>query len=417
MSPRTRSSWSGRRSPVGTPRASSWRRTGSTSTASFAPGSAPARRRSRQPEETKTLTGMEIGGVTPFGLPPDLPIWVDAAVMARERIVLGGGSRRWKVIAPPAILLTLPQVEVVDGLAVDPRSASDGASGIAAGPSAALAERGDPRGGRSQALILVVRFRPGPAYVPPSVSPPWRDRAASHGAASRFRRSDVSRSAAWTAITAPSITSSAASPPARSWRREVVGLLDHRPEQRDAIQQRSHHVGEVIALVLREGDVGTAQLVAQLRGPGGGKARQVRHGQRVQRGRQPVARVVVGMVRRRSSWIERTRSRITPPRALGGARAAGRRRRRSGRRPSRGPRRRARRVGRASPPSPRPTPAPRPARLRTAFTASASARADVIVVSGSRPAWMSAMTTRSARARTSANSSSIAAVRWKVSGS
>jgi hypothetical protein len=31
--------------------------------------------------------------------------------------VLGGGSRRWKVIAPPAILRTLPNVEVVADLA------------------------------------------------------------------------------------------------------------------------------------------------------------------------------------------------------------------------------------------------------------------------------------------------------------
>ena len=42
---------------------------------------------------------MAIGGVTVFGLPPDLPILVDARVMARERIVLGGGSRSWKVLA------------------------------------------------------------------------------------------------------------------------------------------------------------------------------------------------------------------------------------------------------------------------------------------------------------------------------
>jgi len=69
-------------------------------------------------DETRALTGMEIGGVTPFGLPPDLPVWVDAAVMARARVVLGGGSRSWKVIAPPAILLTLPNVEVIEGLAV-----------------------------------------------------------------------------------------------------------------------------------------------------------------------------------------------------------------------------------------------------------------------------------------------------------
>jgi prolyl-tRNA editing enzyme YbaK/EbsC (Cys-tRNA(Pro) deacylase) len=66
---------------------------------------------------------MEIGGVTVFGLPEALPIWVDARVMERERIVLGGGSRSWKVLAPPAILLALPGAEVVDGLATEPPAA------------------------------------------------------------------------------------------------------------------------------------------------------------------------------------------------------------------------------------------------------------------------------------------------------
>jgi prolyl-tRNA editing enzyme YbaK/EbsC (Cys-tRNA(Pro) deacylase) len=70
------------------------------------------------PDETRQLTGQEIGGVTAFGLPPGLPIWVDAAVMARERLVLGGGSRSWKVLAPPSILLALPGVEVVERLAL-----------------------------------------------------------------------------------------------------------------------------------------------------------------------------------------------------------------------------------------------------------------------------------------------------------
>jgi prolyl-tRNA editing enzyme YbaK/EbsC (Cys-tRNA(Pro) deacylase) len=72
-------------------------------------------------DETRELTGMEIGGVTPFGLPADLPVWVDAAVMARERIVLGGGSRSWKVIAAPSLLLALPNAVVVEGLAGPPR--------------------------------------------------------------------------------------------------------------------------------------------------------------------------------------------------------------------------------------------------------------------------------------------------------
>jgi prolyl-tRNA editing enzyme YbaK/EbsC (Cys-tRNA(Pro) deacylase) len=66
---------------------------------------------------TAEMTGMAIGGVTPFGLPASLPIWVDADVMARPKVVLGGGSRSWKVIAPPEILLRLPATEVVAGLA------------------------------------------------------------------------------------------------------------------------------------------------------------------------------------------------------------------------------------------------------------------------------------------------------------
>ena len=69
------------------------------------------------PDETKALTGHEIGGVTAFGLPPGLPLLVDAAVMTRPRIVLGGGSRSWKVIAPSSILGRLPNVEIVEGLA------------------------------------------------------------------------------------------------------------------------------------------------------------------------------------------------------------------------------------------------------------------------------------------------------------
>jgi len=75
------------------------------------------------PDETRQLTGHEIGGVTAFGLPTGMPLWVDASVMGRPRIVLGGGSRNWKVIAPPSILLTLANVEVVEGLAnpVPPR--------------------------------------------------------------------------------------------------------------------------------------------------------------------------------------------------------------------------------------------------------------------------------------------------------
>ena len=80
-----------------------------TRKASFAPA-----------EAIREITGMEIGGVTVFGLPDGLPIWVDARVMTRERIVVGGGSRSWKVLLAPSALLAIPGVEVVEGLATDP---------------------------------------------------------------------------------------------------------------------------------------------------------------------------------------------------------------------------------------------------------------------------------------------------------
>jgi prolyl-tRNA editing enzyme YbaK/EbsC (Cys-tRNA(Pro) deacylase) len=73
-------------------------------------------------DQTAALTGMQIGGVTVFGLPRSIPIWVDARVMARDRIVLGGGSRSWKVIASPSILQRLQNVGIVEGLAGNPRA-------------------------------------------------------------------------------------------------------------------------------------------------------------------------------------------------------------------------------------------------------------------------------------------------------
>lgn len=68
-------------------------------------------------DETRDLTGMEIGGVTPLGLSGQLPVWVDAAVMVRDYIILGGGNRSSKLKVSPDILLSTPAVEVVPGLA------------------------------------------------------------------------------------------------------------------------------------------------------------------------------------------------------------------------------------------------------------------------------------------------------------
>jgi prolyl-tRNA editing enzyme YbaK/EbsC (Cys-tRNA(Pro) deacylase) len=68
-------------------------------------------------EDTQALTGMMIGGVTPFGLPADIPIYVDAAVMKQPEVVMGGGNRSSKVVLKPAELTKLPNVTVVEHLA------------------------------------------------------------------------------------------------------------------------------------------------------------------------------------------------------------------------------------------------------------------------------------------------------------
>lgn len=68
-------------------------------------------------EETVEVTGMTPGGVTPFGLPPDLPVYVDAPVMGLDEIILGGGGRSTKILVAPAVLTKLPAATVVDGLA------------------------------------------------------------------------------------------------------------------------------------------------------------------------------------------------------------------------------------------------------------------------------------------------------------
>jgi prolyl-tRNA editing enzyme YbaK/EbsC (Cys-tRNA(Pro) deacylase) len=68
-------------------------------------------------EETVAVTGMLVGGVVPFGLPEDVPVLVDAAVMERPEIVLGGGGRDTKLRLAPGELRKLPGLQVVPGLA------------------------------------------------------------------------------------------------------------------------------------------------------------------------------------------------------------------------------------------------------------------------------------------------------------
>lgn len=67
-------------------------------------------------EEAVAMTGMEYGGITPVGLPPDWLLLVDSAVVATPRVIVGSGVRRSKLVLPGACLAGLPHAEVVDGL-------------------------------------------------------------------------------------------------------------------------------------------------------------------------------------------------------------------------------------------------------------------------------------------------------------
>lgn len=68
--------------------------------------------------EAVELTGMEFGGITPIGLPPQWPVLVDTAVVETEWVVIGSGLRRSKLAIPGKALAELPNAAVIDGLAL-----------------------------------------------------------------------------------------------------------------------------------------------------------------------------------------------------------------------------------------------------------------------------------------------------------
>jgi len=69
-----------------------------------------------------SLTGMEYGGITPIGLPPEWPVLVDATVakLGDVLVVVGSGIRGSKLWLPARLLAELPGAEVLPGLGVLP---------------------------------------------------------------------------------------------------------------------------------------------------------------------------------------------------------------------------------------------------------------------------------------------------------
>jgi prolyl-tRNA editing enzyme YbaK/EbsC (Cys-tRNA(Pro) deacylase) len=70
-------------------------------------------------EETMALTGMLIGGVTVFALPPGLPVYVDDKLLGLDWVILGSGSRSSKIKIPPEVFRRLPTAQIVSGLGLE----------------------------------------------------------------------------------------------------------------------------------------------------------------------------------------------------------------------------------------------------------------------------------------------------------
>ncbi|GHC73950.1 hypothetical protein GCM10007079_08440 [Nocardiopsis terrae] len=64
-------------------------------------------------DEATGLTGMEYGGITPFGVPRGWPILVDKRVYDTPWVVVGSGLRGSKLRVPGPLLAELPGAEVL----------------------------------------------------------------------------------------------------------------------------------------------------------------------------------------------------------------------------------------------------------------------------------------------------------------
>ncbi|MFE6964892.1 YbaK/EbsC family protein [Agromyces sp. NPDC057679] len=64
-------------------------------------------------DQAVELTGMQVGGITPVGLPADWPILVDESVASHERLIIGSGTRDAKLLVSGAFLASSANAEVL----------------------------------------------------------------------------------------------------------------------------------------------------------------------------------------------------------------------------------------------------------------------------------------------------------------
>lgn len=69
-------------------------------------------------DEMRATTGMEVGGVTPFGLPAEWPLYVDESIMKLESVILGSGGRGSKIKISPEVFTKLG-AEIIANLGLE----------------------------------------------------------------------------------------------------------------------------------------------------------------------------------------------------------------------------------------------------------------------------------------------------------
>ena len=67
-------------------------------------------------EETVSLTNMKPGGVTIFGLPKSIDVYVDSEIMNKPYLIFGSGNRNSKIIIEPNYLNQIPNVKLIENI-------------------------------------------------------------------------------------------------------------------------------------------------------------------------------------------------------------------------------------------------------------------------------------------------------------
>lgn|SRR5574343_48194 len=67
-----------------------------------------------KPEVANRHTGFLVGGTSPFGTRKQMPIYVEASVLALERIYINGGRRGYLVSIAPQVLCDLLKAQAVN---------------------------------------------------------------------------------------------------------------------------------------------------------------------------------------------------------------------------------------------------------------------------------------------------------------